>query len=427
MFSFLRVCALFLALVLVSAMQSLLPTVHAATVDDIKSQISEQNSRIQAIEAEIATYQKQLNVLGGERQTLQTAIKTIDVSRQQTSSQISATQTRISASNLKLSELSYEIKSKEDVILLDKEVLSRSFRSIESATEASLVEQILSSESLSDAWVAVDSTADLSRSLEEHARTLGEAKAELTVQHATVASTREKLASLNAELASQKKSLDVVKAQKDSLLVQTKNKESTYQDLIAQKRAEQVASEAAIFKLSQQLKSADTTKVPAAGKGILSWPLDTVRLTQTFGKTSDSGRLYTTGSHNGVDFGIPVGTPVRAALMGTVLASNTISAAQDKKIGYCQYGSWVLIKHANGLSTLYSHLSDVSVSKGQTVTTGQTIGYSGMTGYATGPHLHFGVYNSESVTFTNYKCGSGYTVYIPVAPTNGYLDPMQYL
>lgn len=397
-------------------------TTHAETVDDIKAQIDAHNTKIQNIEAEIAQYQKQLGILGTQHQTLQTAIKSIDVTRQQTASQISATQTRISASNLKLNELSYEIADKEDIIQLDKAALAKSLRDVNAIGEDSLIEQVLGTDSLSDAWTVVDQTADLSRALEAHAQDLGAAKAELTVQHTSVAETKAKLSDLNAQLSSQKKALDIAKSEKDKLLTQTKNQESTYQKLIAQKRAEEASFEAVLFQLASKLQTVgQTVTTPAAGKGVLKWPLDKVTITQLFGKTSDSGRLYASGTHDGVDFGSPTGTPVRAALVGVVYEVNQ-GAVQN-----CQYGKWVIIKHANGLATLYAHLSSINVTKGQTVATGAVIGNVGMTGYATGPHLHFTVYNSSTLTLKQYTCKSGPTVTIPIARPEHYLNPMSYL
>ena len=93
----------------------------------------------------------------------------------------------------------------------------------------------------------------------------------------------------------------------------------------------------------------------------------------------------------------------------------------------CQYGKWVLVKHPNGLTSLYAHLSSISVSKGQAVAQGQTLGLSGNTGYATGPHLHLTLYISSAVTFKNYTCNSGAVAYIPIAPLNAYLNPFSYL
>ena len=422
-------------------------SVHAETVDEIKSQIDSHNSKIQAIEAEIAAYQKQLNVLGTQHQTLQTAIKSIDVTRQQTTSQINATQNRISASNLKLNELAYEIADKEDVIRLDKAVLAKAFRNIQSATDATLVEQLFSSETLTEAWTIVDATTDLSRALEEHSKGLFVAKTELAAQHTSVASTKDKLSSLNNELKNQKRSLDLAKAEKDKLLSQTKSQESTYQKLIAKKRAEQKVFESALAGLESSLKSVGSASIPHVGKGILAWPFksafmatcpgksgalgNSFCITQYFGNTAfatANAQIYNGSGHNAIDMGAPSGTPIAAALSGTVMATGNT----DSIPGCYSYGKWVVLKHANGLSTLYAHLSSIGVSSGQAVATGDVIGNSGMTGYATGPHLHFTVFASAGVQIMTLKQYRGATTpcanaSMPVAPKDAYLNPMSYL
>src|SRR3989344_3000014 len=85
-----------------------------------------------------------------------------------------------------------------------------------------------------------------------------------------------------------------------------------------------------------------------------------------------------------------------------------------------------------GLSTLYAHLSQINATEGQSVSTGQVVGYAGATGYATGPHLHFGVYASQTVQIiklgeaTNKKTACSSAV-MPVAPLQGYLNPVDYL
>ncbi|MEK7614182.1 MAG: M23 family metallopeptidase, partial [Patescibacteria group bacterium] len=95
------------------------------------------------------------------------------------------------------------------------------------------------------------------------------------------------------------------------------------------------------------------------------------------------------------------------------------------------YGKWVLVRHTNGLSTLYAHLSLIKVSPGEAVQKGDILGYSGNTGYSTGPHLHFAVFASQAVHVsgpTEYKsriCGT--YLKIPVAPKSGYLNPLSYL
>ena len=54
-------------------------------------------------------------------------------------------------------------------------------------------------------------------------------------------------------------------------------------------------------------------------------------------------------------------------------------------------GNYIMISHGGSVYTVYMHLSSMSVSKGQTVSRGSTIGAVGSTGYSTGPHLHFGI------------------------------------
>ena len=88
-----------------------------------------------------------------------------------------------------------------------------------------------------------------------------------------------------------------------------------------------------------------------------------------------------------------------------------------------------MIKHQNGLSTIYGHLQLIKVGTGQEVSAGDTIGYSGATGYATGPHLHLGVFVSSVVKIVDLpsKSCTGAVFRIPVSPLNGYLDPLSYM
>ena len=85
--------------------------------------------------------------------------------------------------------------------------------------------------------------------------------------------------------------------------------------------------------------------------------------------------------HKGIDIPMPEGSPVLASASGKVEFTGWKNG-----YGYC-----IIIKHNNGLKTLYAHLSKILVLKGQFVSQGTIIAYSGNTGFTTGPHLHFGV------------------------------------
>lgn len=112
-------------------------------------------------------------------------------------------------------------------------------------------------------------------------------------------------------------------------------------------------------------------------------------VTSEFGYRSDPFTGETRG-HTGIDLAVPTGTPIRAALPGTVTVSQYSSS----------YGYYVIIDHGNGLSTLYGHNSRLLAQVGQTVEAGDIISLSGSTGRSTGPHLHL-------------KCGSMGSVPIP--------------
>jgi len=86
-------------------------------------------------------------------------------------------------------------------------------------------------------------------------------------------------------------------------------------------------------------------------------------------------------NHDGVDFGAAMGTPIRSAAAGTVVAAGARGG----------YGNATIIDHGNGLATLYGHQSEMFVVAGAAVTAGQVIGAVGSTGFSTGPHLHLEV------------------------------------
>ncbi|MEY9933284.1 murein DD-endopeptidase MepM/ murein hydrolase activator NlpD [Catenulispora sp. GP43] len=106
-------------------------------------------------------------------------------------------------------------------------------------------------------------------------------------------------------------------------------------------------------------------------------PLPGARVTATFGA---SGTNWSSGKHTGLDLAAPHGTPIRAAADGTVVSAGWSGP----------YGLRVVVKHADGTSTAYNHMSRIEVSRGH-VAVGQTVGRLGSTGNSTGPHLHFEV------------------------------------
>jgi murein DD-endopeptidase MepM/ murein hydrolase activator NlpD len=122
----------------------------------------------------------------------------------------------------------------------------------------------------------------------------------------------------------------------------------------------------------------DVTKI--ATSGVLAQPVDSVRLTSRFGyRKNPTAAGYM--NHNGLDYGVPLGTPVKAAAAGVVV--------QSELAGHSGYR--VEIDHGNGLHTSYNHNSVLKVKVGQKVERGDVVSLSGSTGNSTGPHLHLEV------------------------------------
>ena len=97
--------------------------------------------------------------------------------------------------------------------------------------------------------------------------------------------------------------------------------------------------------------------------------------------TQKYGEKYTNeAGHNGIDYALPIGTPVLAAADGEVWKAG---------IDNTGYGNCVMLKHPCNAGTVYGHLRSWNVIPGQSVKAGNIVGYSGNSGNSTGPHLHF--------------------------------------
>lgn len=116
-------------------------------------------------------------------------------------------------------------------------------------------------------------------------------------------------------------------------------------------------------------------------RAFLRSPMEFSRMTSGFSLARFHPILQTWRAHRGVDYGAPVGTPVRATADGVVALAGVRGG----------YGNVVIVRHTGVYSTLYAHLSRfaLGVRNGTRVRQGDTIGYVGATGWATGPHLHY--------------------------------------
>lgn len=406
---------------------------RAQTVDSLRASADALMLQMQALDKEIAEYNKKISATQGEAKTLKQALASLELRRSALIAQIDRTELQMQQTQQKITSTQSKIVQTETTVSKNQAALQGLLQTVFQTEESSsfLRSMLSGRSSISEAINSVKQGEDVSKAVGRRVKMLQEAKTELVSTKQVYESNKQQLESLHETLTDQQQLVLQTAKDKNTLLTQTKNKESEYQKLLIERQKRKAALEQEMLDVEAKLQTAvDVSKLPKYGSGVLKYPVDNVTITQYFGNTpfaSKNPQVYNGGGHNGIDFAARVGTPIYAAASGVVVGTgNTDTACSG-----VSYGKWVLIRHSNGLTTLYAHLSVISVSQGDNVGVRQKIGLSGNTGYSTGPHLHFTVYASDAVHVsgpTEYKskvCGT-YMV-MPLAPRAGYLNPLSYL
>jgi len=396
-------------------------------IETIKKNITDRNTKIEQLNKEIKQLDTQIQQTAKEGQTLKSTITLLDSQRNKLSKELEVTQNQVSATNLSIAELESEIVEGEKKIQTSQSALGGAIRASNQAENFSMVEILLTYEKAADIWNEIEALTRFQTALKGNIGAVRELKKQLAEKKNATEAKKSNLLGLKVTLEDQKKVADINKTEKAKLLSETQNKETAYKLQLEEKKRLSEAFRQELNQYESQLKFIiSPTSYPSAGKGILAWPLEDVFITQQFGETefSKSTNAYNGKGHNGVDFRATTGTKILSAQSGTVEGvGNT-----DLVPGCFSYGKWVLVRHDNGLSSLYAHLSLIKAVPGQRVANGEVIGYSGNTGFSTGPHLHFGVYASQGVKIVKYENSINCkNAIIPVADIRAYLNPLLYL
>jgi len=245
--------------------------------------------------------------------------------------------------------------------------------------DTSELDVLIQSSSLSDLIEQIDyfhTIGDSDKRLSDRLAFLSE---RMRLARLETAATKRDVAEATAVLA---KKTEEQRAAREALIVRQNAlaaARSNQQSLLASVRSARHSDEEDLAKM-QAASAAIAAQIRAhsgsSGSGVSSsgliWPVNGPI-------TSGFGMRWGT-MHEGIDIGVPCGTPIHAAASGTVIYSGWADG----------YGNFVVIDHGNGLATAYGHQSAIYVSGGS-VSQGQTIGAVGSTGHSTGCHLHFEV------------------------------------
>ena len=414
------------------------PTVTSSnTREVIQSKIQEKNQVLQGINEELQKTQATLNEVVKEKNTLQTQVKTLDSSIKQINLGIQSTQTTVQKVGLEIEDLSYDIADIEESIEDKKVAITSLFREYQRESGKSTLLLLLENRTLEEGLAASQAVDNVRTQLTADIFEMRALEEKYSGKVMNLSSKKTELISQQENLKNKKLIVEDTKQEKAQLLTQTKSKESVYQKQVAELKKLQEDAANEIEALDAQLRlKIDPSLLPTLSSGVLGMPIigtlssqtkdcKLQNCTQGYGATSFAVYGYKGKWHNGIDFGIPLGTPILAAESGVVLAVGD----QDKFCYKGAYGKFVLIKHDNNLTTLSAHLSKYLVTPGTQVTRGQIIGYSGKTGYATGPHLHFSVFATPTIppASGSFKEGTKASKSCGPMPYGGDLNPLGYL
>ncbi|MEK7569719.1 MAG: peptidoglycan DD-metalloendopeptidase family protein [Patescibacteria group bacterium] len=415
--AFVLVALLFLGALFIYSLAS------AETAKELNQRIDQKNLEIEKLEEEIKVYQSQLDSLGKQKNSLNVSLSELDVTRKKLSADISITQRKIDRTNLEISGLSSQIVSKEDLIANNLEALAGDIRQTAELERQSLVEMLLSDTDMTVVWNDFDNRQAVREKIKTAIGELRTTKVELEDTREESITLKNELIALRAKLSDQKKIVEENVKEKNRLLLQTKSSEVTYQKILVDQLAKKAAFERELRDYESRLKFIlDPSALPEPG--VLSWPLDSIYVTQEFGAKTGPHRTYASG-HSGADF------RARTPLPAYAMADGVVKGVGDTDLACSgvSFGKWVFVEFNNGLSATYGHLSLIKVQEGQRVKRGETIAYTGGTGRVTGPHLHVSLYVASAVkvdTVPSLSC-PGRILKQPIAPTGAYLDPMYYL
>jgi murein DD-endopeptidase MepM/ murein hydrolase activator NlpD len=397
-------------------------------VEQLQEEIKKKNQEIEEIKKEIENYRKELVRVSEKRRNLDNDLRRLELTSKKLDAEISLTKKKISAEAAILERIGLEIEEKNNQISDKKNYLGETIRELNEKESKTPLEILLAYDRLSEFFGDIQRIEYLQKEINFSLSNLRELKKNLEKSKAAEKKIKEELEIFHEQLKDRQHIAELNKKEKSTLLQETKSQERRYQQLLKERLVRQKELAEEIAAIEEQIRiEIDPTSLPKSGSGVLLWPLDEVHITQYFGETpfaTKNPQVYNGKGHNGIDLRADIGTPVKAAASGVVTAIGDT----DKQCRGVSYGKWILIEHNNNLSTLYAHLSLIKVKNKQKIAAGEIIGYSGNSGYVTGPHLHFGVFATKAIDRFEYKskiCGT--IMNLPIVSSNGYLNPLSYL
>lgn len=298
----------------------------------------------------------------------------------QASTQLDATQKKVDDAQNKLLQTTQELQDAEEQRSNKEDLLKSRLRLMYTNGAVSYLDVLLGSNSFSDFISRFDALQSITQQDKQVLTEAEDYKTLVAEKKTQVESELNDVKALYSELADRKATLESNEQSKEAMVAKL-NEQIEDTDDISEEAEQQLIDLAK--KYSDALAKKNQLKTYYTG-GKLGLPLKaSYRISSPFGYRTHPVTGQKNKLHTGIDMAVPKGTPVYAAESGVVITAQSVSG----------YGNCIIIDHGGGLWTLYGHLmpGGILVKNGETVKRGEKIGLVGMTGTATGYHLHFEV------------------------------------
>lgn len=376
---------------------------EAATKMITDADIQAIKDKIKTNEKKIGEYQDKINALKGDIQNAYNTKEELDQQINYMESNIEDTQLLIEQYAALIKEKEQQISEREgDVNSEYGDFLERLRVSYMSGTK-NYMELIVSSDDLGDFMTRAENLGSLLSYEQSLMEQLDREISDLEKMKSSLEEKKQEYKDLGEYQLASKIELAKKVEEVENLIASLKKDEKAAEK--ARKAAE--ASDAALDKELEEMLKKQKEQQGAYVGGKFIWPLPTSNrtVTDTFGYRVSNGQY--SSNHKGIDLAANKGTNIYAANSGTVITSTYSSS----------YGYYIVIDHGGGKASLYSHCCKLIAKKGETVKQGQVIAQVGMTGTATGYHLHFEI-RINGVAVDPFSTG------LLVMEVNGkYVDP----
>ena len=362
-------------------------------VQELNSEIQDKQQEIDTLQKEIDAYQEQIQIKQKESKSLKNQLAILENQIAKIELDIEATDKKIEQANLEIQNLNLQIQDKEAEIKNQKTKLSEYIRLIAQNDQVSYLEVMLNNDSFSEFFDYIKYIEDIHGDLNKNLSELKTARQELEIQKSNLEDKKKQEETLKDDLLKQKADLSEKTSAQGLLLVQNRLTERQYQGNLYQLQLEQQQINSEIATLEKTVREELEQREKAErfqdfGPARLSWPVSPARGISALFHDPDYPFRYIF-EHPAIDIRAGQGTTIKAAEGGYVAK---VQFRGDKSYAY------IMLIHNDGLSTVYGHVSGVSVKTDEYVSKGQTIGKSGglpgsigSGNLSTGPHLHFEV------------------------------------